>query len=100
MRRAVYRGVAIAAGSMLAAAAFAGIGQAQGGRLEVVQVRPNFYMIAGAGGNVGVQVGDDGVIVIDAGSAASADALLAAIRTITPAAIRYVIDTRDRKSVV
>ncbi len=25
--------------------------------LEVLQLRPNFYMIAGAGGNIGVQVG-------------------------------------------
>ena len=93
MTRGVRNGVAIAAGALLAAAALAGIGEAQGQGLEVLQVRPNFYMIAGAGGNVGVQVGDDGVVVVDAGSAASADALLAAIRKITPLPIRYVIDT-------
>ena len=29
--------------------------------LEIVQMRPNFHMIAGAGGNVAVQVGVDGV---------------------------------------
>ena len=42
---------------------------AQQGRqdLEVLQLRPNFFMIAGAGGNIGVQVGEDGVIVVDAG---------------------------------
>ena len=50
-------------------------------------------MIAGAGGNVGVQVGDDGVVVVDAGSAASSAALVAAIKKITPQPIRYVIDT-------
>jgi len=50
-------------------------------------------MIAGAGGNVGVQVGEDGVVVVDAGSAASAAALVAAIKRITPQPIRYVIDT-------
>jgi len=50
-------------------------------------------MIAGAGGNVGVQVGEDGVVVVDAGSAASAAALVAAIKKITPQPIRYVIDT-------
>ena len=43
------------------------VGQAPG--LEVLQVRPNFFMIAGAGGNIGVQVGDDGVVIVDAGSA-------------------------------
>jgi cyclase len=59
--------------------------------LEVLEVRPNFFMIAGAGGNVGVQVGEDGVVVVDAGSAASAAALVAAIKRITPQSIRYVI---------
>jgi len=61
--------------------------------LEVLEVRPNFFMIAGAGGNVGVQVGEDGVVVVDAGSAASAAALVAAIKRITPQPIRYVINT-------
>lgn len=50
-------------------------------------------MIAGAGGNIGVQVGDDGVVVVDAGSAASAPAVVAAIKRITPKPIRYVINT-------
>ena len=59
----------------------------------MLDVRPNFFMIAGAGGNVGVQVGEDGVVVVDAGSAASAAALVAAIKRITPQPIRYVIDT-------
>lgn len=61
--------------------------------LEVVEVRPNFFMIAGAGANVGVQVGADGVVVVDAGSAGSAAAVVAAIKKITPQPIRYVIDT-------
>ena len=50
-------------------------------------------MIAGAGGNIGVQVGEDGVVVVDAGSAASAPAVLAAIKRITSKPIRYVINT-------
>jgi cyclase len=61
--------------------------------LEVLQVRANFYMIAGAGGNIGFQVGADGVVVVDSGSAASADAVLAAIKRVTTQPIRYVIDT-------
>jgi cyclase len=61
--------------------------------LEVLQLRPDFFMIAGAGGNIGVQVGDDGVVVVDAGLAASADAVVAAIKKITSRPIRYVIDT-------
>jgi cyclase len=63
------------------------------GDLEVLQLRPNFFMIAGAGGNIGVQVGEDGVVVVDAGLAARADAVVAAIKKQTPRPIRYVIDT-------
>jgi cyclase len=61
--------------------------------LEVLQLRPNFYMIAGAGGNIAFQVGVDGVVVVDSGSAASADAVIAAIRKVTTQPIRYVINT-------
>ena len=67
--------------------------QAPAGDLPVVQLRPNFYMIAGAGGNIAVQTGIDGVIVVDSGAAASSSAVVAAIRRITPAPIRYVINT-------
>jgi glyoxylase-like metal-dependent hydrolase (beta-lactamase superfamily II) len=61
--------------------------------LEILQLRPNFYLIAGAGGHVAVQVGSDGVVVVDAGSAARADELLAVIKKITTQPIRYVINT-------
>jgi glyoxylase-like metal-dependent hydrolase (beta-lactamase superfamily II) len=64
-----------------------------GTNLEVLQVRPNFYMIAGAGGNIGFQVGADGVVVVDSGSASSADAVVAAIKKVTTQPIRYVINT-------
>jgi hypothetical protein len=42
--------------------------QQSSGALDVVQVRPNFYMIAGAGGNIGVQIGVDGVVLVYAGA--------------------------------
>src|SRR5262250_3174545 len=61
--------------------------------LEVLEVRPNFFVIAGAGSNIGVQIGDDGVVVVDTGSAAGAPAVIAAIKRISPKPIRYIIDT-------
>ena len=61
--------------------------------IETVRVRPNVYMLAGGGGNVLAQIGDDGVILVDAGSAAAADAILAAIRRVTDKPIRYIINT-------
>jgi cyclase len=74
-------------------AALAAIGGLMAQQVEVLQVRPDFYMIAGAGGNIGVQVGADGVVVVDTGSASSADAVVAAIRKVTTQPIRYVINT-------
>jgi glyoxylase-like metal-dependent hydrolase (beta-lactamase superfamily II) len=60
---------------------------------EVLQLRPNFYMIAGAGGNIGFQVGADGVVVVDSGSAAATNSVLAAIKKVTVQPIRYIINT-------
>jgi glyoxylase-like metal-dependent hydrolase (beta-lactamase superfamily II) len=61
--------------------------------LEILEVRPSFFVIAGAGANISVQIGEDGVVVVDAGQAADAPAVLAAIKRISPKPIRYVIDT-------
>jgi cyclase len=61
--------------------------------LEILEVRPSFFVIAGAGANIGVQVGEDGIVVVDAGTAAGAPDVLAAIKRISPKPIRYVIDT-------
>jgi cyclase len=91
----VLRGVlAVAAACLVGGAILATRAQAQAAReLEVLVLRPNFFMLAGAGGNIGVQTGDDGVVVVDAGSAASANAVVAAIKKLTPQPIRYIIDT-------
>jgi len=67
--------------------------QAAATDVEVEQLRPNFYVIGGAGGNVVVQTGPAGVILVDSGSTAMADKVLAAIRQLTPLPIRYIINT-------
>src|SRR5207245_6148469 len=63
--------------------------------LEVLQVQPNFYMIAGAGGNIGVQLGPAGIVLVDTGSAGTSDKVLAAIKKISDKPIRYIIDNSD-----
>ena len=67
-------------------------GQEDGG-LDIVKVRKNFYMIAGAGGNIGVQIGSDGVVLTNSGNATSSDQVLATIKKLTDLPIRYVINT-------
>jgi glyoxylase-like metal-dependent hydrolase (beta-lactamase superfamily II) len=61
--------------------------------LSVVQLRSTFYLIAGAGGNIVVQTGPEGVIVVDSGSTENVDRVLAEIRRLTPLPIRYIINT-------
>jgi glyoxylase-like metal-dependent hydrolase (beta-lactamase superfamily II) len=61
--------------------------------LEIISVRPDFHMIAGAGANVAVQTGPDGTVVVDTGRAERADDLVAAIRKLTSGPIRYIINT-------
>src|SRR5438552_2168586 len=89
---ALAAGWLLAAGTLVPAGAQRGqiSGTADADNFEVLQLRPNFYMIAGAGANIGVQVGVDGVVVVDAGSAPRSAAVLAAIKKITAQPIRYV----------
>jgi glyoxylase-like metal-dependent hydrolase (beta-lactamase superfamily II) len=61
--------------------------------LESFQIRPNVHVIVGAGGNVTVHVGEDGLVVVDTGSSERASSLLDAIKTISPRPIRLIINT-------
>jgi glyoxylase-like metal-dependent hydrolase (beta-lactamase superfamily II) len=63
------------------------------GGVEVLQLRPNFYMLVGAGGNIAVQVGVDGAVVVDAGSVGRAPAVVDTIKKLSSGPIRYVINT-------
>jgi glyoxylase-like metal-dependent hydrolase (beta-lactamase superfamily II) len=62
------------------------------GGIDVVKVRNNFYMIAGGGGNVGVQIGSDGVVLVGAGAETATTQMVAAIKKLTPLPVRYIID--------
>ena len=87
-------GIAVAAGMSFHASAQRAVAQQEkSGGLDVIQLRSNFYVIAGAGGNIVVQTGPDGVILVDSGSTAMADDVLATIRRLTPLPIRYIINT-------
>ena len=61
--------------------------------LDVVRLRPTFFVIVGAGGNIAVQTGQDGVVLVDSGTAALADTVLSTIRTLSDRPIRYIINT-------
>jgi cyclase len=61
--------------------------------LDLVQIRPNFYVIGGAGGNIVMQTGPDGVILVDSGARENAEKVLATVRRVTDLPIRYIINT-------
>jgi cyclase len=50
-------------------------------------------MLVGDGANVAVQIGDEGVLVVDTGSRLSRDALLAAVKKLSDRPIRWIINT-------
>jgi cyclase len=80
-------------GLLVCSAAASHAAETENSGLDVVRVRPNFYMIAGAGGNIGVQIGSDGIVLVNAGTEAASGQVLAELRKLTPLPIRYVINT-------
>lgn len=63
------------------------------GPVEVLKVQGNVWLIGNAGGNVVVQAGDQGVVVVDTGAVGLSDAVMAAIRGISTRPIRYIVNT-------
>ncbi len=62
--------------------------------IHVLPVQGNVYMLVGAGANITVQAGDEGVLVIDTGGSAQlTDKIVAAIRGISNKPIRHVLNT-------
>ncbi len=62
-------------------------------RIEAFHVQGNVYMLVGAGANVAVQIGDEGVLVVDTGAAGTREPLLAAIRRLSSKPIRWIVNT-------
>jgi glyoxylase-like metal-dependent hydrolase (beta-lactamase superfamily II) len=88
------------AGAIAAGAALAfGTASAQQPNFDAVQVdvqrvKGNVHMLVGAGGNVTVQTGPEGTLVVDTQFAPMSEKLLAAIRSFSDdMPIRYVINT-------
>jgi glyoxylase-like metal-dependent hydrolase (beta-lactamase superfamily II) len=63
------------------------------GEIDVLPVQGNVWLLAGAGGNVTVQVADDGILVVDTGLGEMSGEALAALRTISDKPIRFVVNT-------
>jgi len=61
--------------------------------VQTLHVQGNIYLIAGAGGNVVVQTGDDGILMVDTGYEKMSDKVMAAIKKLSSQPIRDIINT-------
>jgi cyclase len=61
--------------------------------IQTLKVRDDVYMLVGAGGNITMQVGNDGVLIVDTQFAPLSQKIIAAIRQISDKPLRYIIDT-------
>lgn len=61
--------------------------------VQILPVQGQVYMIVGPGGNVTVQVGAEGLLVVDSQTAGASSWIVEAIRAITPRPIRYIVNT-------
>ncbi|UCC73210.1 MAG: MBL fold metallo-hydrolase [Gemmatimonadota bacterium] len=61
--------------------------------IESVELAPGVHMLTGRGGNLGLSAGEDGVFLIDDQYAPLTEKIVAAIRSISDAPIRFVINT-------
>ncbi len=62
-------------------------------QIHVEPVQHGIYMLVGAGGNTTVQVGSEGVLMVDTQFAPLAPKLMAEIRKLSPGPLRYIINT-------
>jgi cyclase len=61
--------------------------------IRTLPVRDNIFMLVGAGGNITVQVGEEGVLIVDTQYAPLSDKIIAAIRKLSDKPLQYIIDT-------
>jgi glyoxylase-like metal-dependent hydrolase (beta-lactamase superfamily II) len=81
--------------SVLALAALAMAQQPDFSKVEIkaTKVAGTVYMLEGAGGNIGVSVGEDGIVIVDDQFAPLSERITAAIAKLTPKSVRFVINT-------
>lgn len=95
----VFVGAAMAAQTPAGAGQGRGDGQGRGGPPADVQVAanklaPNFYALQANGlSTVGVLAGPEGVLMVDSGTAALTEKIVAAIKTVSDRPIRFMINT-------
>lgn len=61
--------------------------------IKIEPVSDNIYMLQGAGGNIGISIGNDGVFMIDDQFAPLSKKITAAIKTISDKPVKFLVNT-------
>ena len=78
---------------LLASAAFAQQQDFSKVEIKVTKVAGSVYMLAGAGGNIGVSAGEDGIVIVDDQFAPLAAKIKEALKGISDKPLKFVINT-------
>lgn len=62
-------------------------------KIKVVQIQDSIYMLQGRGGNIGLSLGEDGVMMIDNQFAESTPDILNALLTLTNNPVKFLVNT-------
>jgi cyclase len=61
--------------------------------IKTIKVAGNIYMLQGAGGNIGVSVGPDGILIVDDQYAPLADKIKAALKMLGDGKLKFILNT-------
>src|SRR6266536_3491471 len=61
--------------------------------IKTIHVAKNIYMLQGAGGNIGVSFGPDGLLIVDDQFSPLADKIEAALNQLNPGRLKFVLNT-------
>lgn len=61
--------------------------------IKIIPVAKNIYMLEGSGGNIGVSVGADGILIVDDQFAPLAPKIEAALHGLNPGKLKFVLNT-------
>jgi glyoxylase-like metal-dependent hydrolase (beta-lactamase superfamily II) len=94
MKRDLFKlAIAVLAMSAITAAFAYAQQNGENAELHILPVQGNIYMLVGAGGNITLSIGKDGILLVDTGLPQMSDKVLGAIRKISDKPIRYIINT-------
>src|SRR5690242_20046478 len=62
-------------------------------QIKATKVSGNVYMLEGAGGNIGVSVGADGILIVDDEFAPLADKIRESLKTLGQGKLRFILNT-------